>query len=62
MQHTPSWNIGQSPNTLGAVKPNTRFLNQPKHFWANVRTIGQEVGYTVRGEGVIRVPTMDDIR
>ncbi|MCK4341667.1 MAG: hypothetical protein KAY37_08090 [Phycisphaerae bacterium] len=39
-----------------------QFLNQPKHFWANVRTIGQELGYTVRGEGIVRVPTMPEIR
>ena len=23
-------------------------------FWANVRTISQEVGYTVRGKGIVR--------
>jgi hypothetical protein len=44
------------------MKPDTRFLNLPKHFWANVRTIGQGVGYTVRGKGIVRVPSMDEIR
>ena len=28
------------------MKPDPRFLKQPKSFWANVRTISQEVGYT----------------
>lgn len=28
------------------MKPEERFLNQPKHFWANVRTISQQVRYT----------------
>jgi hypothetical protein len=44
------------------MRPDARFLGLPKHFWANVRTIGQAVGYTVRGEGVIRVPSMEEIR
>ena len=38
------------------MKPDQRFLNQPKHFWANVRTISQQAGYTVRGQGQIKVP------
>lgn len=40
------------------MKPDARFLNQPKHFWANVRTISQHVGYTTRGTGQIRVPDL----
>lgn len=42
--------------------PDDRFQRQPKHFWANVRTIGQQVGYTVRGKGIIKVPTIAEIR
>jgi hypothetical protein len=38
------------------VKPNPRFLKQPKSFWANVRTISEEVGYTERAEGYWTVP------
>lgn len=38
------------------MKPDPRFLNQPTHFWANVRTISQHVGYTTRGTGRILVP------
>lgn len=30
------------------MKPDKRFLNQSKKFWANVRTIGQERGYATR--------------
>ncbi len=43
------------------MKPDPRFLKQPKHFWANVRTIGQHIGYTVRGAGEIKVPTIAEI-
>jgi len=43
------------------MKPDHRFLNLPKPFWANVRTIGQAVGYTVRGEGRIRAPSLGEI-
>lgn len=42
--------------------PDDRFLRQPKHFWANVRTIGQQVGYTIRGQGIIKVPSIEEIR
>jgi hypothetical protein len=43
------------------VKPDPRFLNQPKHFWANVRSISQYLGYTVRGTGQILVPDLGAI-
>ena len=41
--------------------PDPRFLTQPGSFWANVRTISQAVGYTVRGASQIRVPTCEEI-
>lgn len=44
------------------MKADPRFLAQPKEFWANVRTISQEVGYTGRGTGSIRIPTLAVIR
>jgi hypothetical protein len=28
------------------MKPDQRFVEQPKHFWANVRTLSQKLGYT----------------
>jgi hypothetical protein len=43
------------------VIANERFLAQPREFWASVRLIGQEVGYTVRGKGTIRVPSTLEI-
>ena len=43
------------------MKADQRFLKQPKHFWANVRTISQHVGYTARGTGQIRVPGLPAI-
>ncbi|MBI4578269.1 MAG: hypothetical protein HY718_01110 [Planctomycetes bacterium] len=40
------------------MKANPRFLNQPKDFWANVRSISQHIGYTKRGTGQILVPQL----
>jgi hypothetical protein len=43
------------------MTPNSTFLNQPRAFWAYVRSISQAVGYTVRGEGQIKVPTVHEM-
>jgi len=43
------------------MKPDPRFLKQPKTFWAHVRTISEQFGYTKRGEGVIKTPQLADI-
>ena len=43
------------------MKPDPRFVNQPKEFWAHVRLIGQEVGYTDRRTGTIKIPTLQEI-
>ena len=40
------------------MKPSVKFLNQPKHFWANVRSISQEIGYTDRKSSQIKVPAI----
>jgi hypothetical protein len=40
---------------------NPIFLNQPKQFWAYVRSISQTVGYTVRRQGQIKVPTIEEM-
>jgi hypothetical protein len=37
------------------VKPNKKFQQQPKPFWASVRSLSQEIGYTVGGN--ILVPS-----
>jgi hypothetical protein len=44
------------------VKPESRFQRQPKHFGANVRTISQKLGYTERGAGVLKVPSLEEMR
>lgn len=42
------------------MKPNPKFLNQPKSFWAIVRSLGQTIGYTKRGAGQVKVPTVEE--
>ena len=50
------------------MKANPLFVAQSKEFWAYVRTISQEVGYTKRGnkrKGVlssIKIPTLGEVR
>lgn len=43
------------------MKPAERFLKQPKHFWANVRAVSQETGYTDKHQR-IKAPTLQDIQ
>jgi hypothetical protein len=44
------------------LKANPLFLAQTKEFWAHVRTISQEVGYTDRGKKSVKIPSLDAIR
>jgi hypothetical protein len=44
------------------LKPDVRFVRQSKEFWAHVRTISKEVGYTVRGAGTIRIPALPEVQ
>ncbi|MCR4299438.1 MAG: hypothetical protein NUV75_11950 [Gallionella sp.] len=44
------------------MKADGRFLSQPKEFWANARTISQEVGYTERGKDSIKIPSLESVR
>lgn len=37
------------------MRADNRFLSQPPHFWANVRSISQRAGYTARGTGNVKV-------
>lgn len=37
------------------MRPDAAFANKPKSFWALVRTLGQHLGYTERGQARIRV-------
>ena len=41
--------------------PNKRFTARSKRFWANIRIISQEVGYTQRGNKQIKVPSINEI-
>ncbi len=43
------------------MTPDARFTKQDKSFWAHVRSISEEVGYTVQGKGTIRVPTLAEM-
>ncbi len=53
------------------MQPNPAFVNLPQNFWANVRTISQAVGYTVRRRrqagipsqpGPIKIPTLAEMK
>lgn len=44
------------------MKPNSVFLNLPKNFWASVRLISQEVGYTEKSTRQIKIPATGEIR
>lgn len=43
------------------MKADSRFIDLPKSFWAYVRIIGQECGYSVRGAGKILVPSREKV-
>ncbi len=43
------------------MKPNETFLKLPMTFWAGVRLISQEVGYTDRKTQQIKIPTTNEI-
>lgn len=42
------------------MRANNKFINLPKKFWANVRTISETLGYTARGEGQIKVFSLEE--
>lgn len=43
------------------MKADNRFRGLPKSFWANVRTVGEAIGYTNRRTKAIRVPSIPEI-
>ena len=60
-------NVGpRSPPSSNAwetmLRADSRFERQPKSFWADVRTIGELVGYSTRNQGTVRVPTTDEVK
>lgn len=44
------------------MKPSDQFLRLPKNFWASVRLISQEVGYTEKSTGKIKIPSISEIQ
>jgi len=44
------------------MKPDPRFRTMPRQFWATIRTISQHVGYTQRGKGQIKIPSLLEMR
>jgi hypothetical protein len=44
------------------MKPNELFLKLPKTFWASVRLISQDVGYTEKGTNRIKIPSREQIK
>ena len=43
------------------MQPDARFRRLSKPFWANVRTISENAGYTERGTGQIRIHSIADM-
>lgn len=43
------------------MKPDNRFVGHPKSFWAHIRAISEQVGYTDRKTGGIKVPSLPEI-
>src|SRR4051794_38681004 len=53
------------------MQPNKEFIGLPKQFWANVRTLSQEIGYTERPKrqpgvkgpaGPIKIPALAEMK
>ena len=43
------------------MKPIDKFKMKPKSFWASVRSISQQFGYTQRGKGLVSFPTIQEM-
>ncbi|MBN2501009.1 MAG: hypothetical protein JXB38_09555 [Anaerolineales bacterium] len=43
------------------MEPSKHFLKQPKSFWANVRSISEQTGYTDTVTGQVKFLSLDDI-
>lgn len=44
------------------MQADPRFVNCPKSFWATVRSVSQDIGYTVHGQGRVKIPTISEIK
>lgn len=43
------------------MKPNTKFLNKPGKFWANIRAISEVAGYSEKGKNRVKAPAVSDL-
>jgi hypothetical protein len=43
------------------MTPDARFAKLPKSFWAHVRSLSESLGYTERGTGKVRIPTIAEM-
>src|SRR4051794_7191500 len=43
------------------MRPNPLFQGLDKSFWAHIRSLSQELGYTARTTGTIKVPSLSEI-
>ena len=43
------------------MRANVNFQGLDKGFWAHVRSLSQTLGYTARGSGTIKVPTLAEV-
>jgi hypothetical protein len=57
----PCGRLGSLLGFLNGMIANPEFQNQPKMFWAYIRTLSQHLGSTVRGEGQIKIPTLAEM-
>lgn len=44
------------------MRPNPKFQKLPKSFWATVKSVSQQCGYTTRGKGTVKVPSSEEIK
>lgn len=44
------------------MQADPRFINCHKSFWATVRSVSQDIGYTVHGQGLVKIPTISEIK
>ena len=43
------------------MQPDERYQGQPESFWAYVRAVGEAKGYSVRGQSLVKAPTIRDL-
>jgi len=43
------------------MQAHQKFKNLPKSFWATVKSVSQQTGYTVRNQGIVKIPAAKEI-